>query len=78
MAAPKVTWQYLVDEIEQYPVAGILIDRSTRPINIQLLCEDRSCWLEDVSLPQVRKLSAEGKLPSHVLKYLTKTGLISL
>jgi len=76
MNGPRVAWTYLVDTLGQNPVEGILVDRSSYPVSIQLICKGRDEWLDNVSVRQVRRLSEQGKLPVHVVNYLTKTGLI--
>lgn len=76
MNGPRVAWTYLVDTLGQNPVEGILVDRSSHPVMIQLICKGRDEWLENISVRQVRRLSEQGKLPVHVISYLTRTGLI--
>ena len=76
MNGPRVAWTYLVDTLGQTPVEGILVDRSSHPVSIQLICRGRDEWLDNVSVRQVRRLSAQGRLPGHIVNYLTKTGLI--
>jgi hypothetical protein len=77
MAEPRVDWKYLVNEVNQHPVQGILVDPSTSPVSIRILCKDSPEWIEDVSLRQVQRLTDCGKLPGHVVTYLTRSGLIS-
>ncbi len=76
MNGPRVAWTYLVDTLGETPVEGIFVDRSSYPVSIQLICRGRDEWLDNISVGQVRRLSEQGKLPTHVVNYLTRTGLI--
>lgn len=76
MNSVKVTWTYLRSEVEMHPVEGILVDHTTHPISIRLRCHDHDGWFEGITKAHLRELHAEGKLPGHISRYLTGTGIL--